>query len=215
MFTMDDEVPPFTGNRQTIEAWQFMQRVEPDRPHALHVFKLTRDLLDSCPELHQLSGPESYLLECAALLHDIGWAKTPDGSSHHKHSAAMIREHPWRTLSPEQSERVALIARYHRKKLPTLNHPEYAAQPESARAFIRKAAALLRIADALDRSHRQLIHRAQILTAPSTLTLAVSAASSDLHAEREAVAKKSDLFLQEFGRPLRFDLRPLLTSRPR
>lgn len=200
-------MPPFSGNAQLTEAWRFMIQVEPDQPHALHVFKLTRDLLNSCPDLHGFSGPETYLVESAALLHDLGRARTPDGSAHHKHSAAMIREHPWRTFTPEETERVALLARYHRKKLPTIDHPDYAAQPEAIQTFIRRAAAFLRVADALDRSHRQIVSRAHIFPATSGFTLALSATARTIDSEREAVAKKSDLFLQEFGGPLRLDLR--------
>ncbi|MFQ3671921.1 MAG: HD domain-containing protein, partial [Verrucomicrobiia bacterium] len=201
-----EAIPPFPANAQVTEAWHLMTRVEPDTPHALHVFKLLRDLISSCPDLHRLSGPETCLLESAALLHDIGWVRTPDGSAHHKHSAAMIREHPWRTFTPEQIEIIALLARYHRKKLPTLDHPEFAAQPPATQDLIRRAAAFLRLADALDRSHRQIVTRAQIFPAPRGFTLALSA-STDIAAEQAAVAKKSDLFLQQFGGPLHRDLR--------
>jgi exopolyphosphatase/guanosine-5'-triphosphate,3'-diphosphate pyrophosphatase len=211
-----DEIPPFPGNSQVKEAWRWMRQVEPDQAHALHVFHLTRELVNSAPDLHQFSGPQAYLLECAALLHDIGWAKTPDGSAHHKHSCAMIMAHPFTTLDAGEVTLVAQIARYHRKKMPTLDHPPFAALSPESRTFVSRAAAFLRLADALDRSHRQIILSAALVPAAQGFLLNITTDESPRE-ESAAVRKKSDLFLQEFGGPLQLAVRQpaiLKTTRP-
>jgi exopolyphosphatase/guanosine-5'-triphosphate,3'-diphosphate pyrophosphatase len=49
---------------------------------------------------------------------------------------------------------VANIARYHRKSVPDPAHPNFRELDKDARAKVRGLAAILRIADALDREHR-------------------------------------------------------------
>ena len=60
-------------------------------------------------------------------------------------------------LTPEERAIVANIARYHRKGPPDTSHPNYRDLSKEARGKVRGLAAILRIADALDREHRQKI----------------------------------------------------------
>jgi exopolyphosphatase/guanosine-5'-triphosphate,3'-diphosphate pyrophosphatase len=48
---------------------------------------------------------------------------------------------------------VALVARYHRGRLPTRRHPAFAALDRDGRRRVRRLAAVLRVADGLDRGH--------------------------------------------------------------
>ncbi len=66
------------------------------------------------------------------MLHDIGWSQTSDGAGHHKHSARMIGEHPWKHLRAADVKIVAQIARYHRKALPQPHHEPFHALPDRA-----------------------------------------------------------------------------------
>src|SRR5690606_26375732 len=54
-------------------------------------------------------------------------------------------------------EVVAQIARYHRKSAPKESHPEWAALDRADREVVRVAAAVLRVAIGLDRSHSRSI----------------------------------------------------------
>src|SRR5260370_26231589 len=60
-------------------------------------------------------------------------------------------------LSPDERAIVANIARYHRKGPPDPSHPGYSELTKEARGKVRGLAAMLRIADALDREHKQKI----------------------------------------------------------
>ena len=77
---------------------------------------------------------------------------------HHKHSYYLIKNGDLRGFEPEEIEMIALVARYHRRATPE-------APPRGLRAScraqrrrtVRTLAAILRLAESLDRSHAQSI----------------------------------------------------------
>ena len=97
------------------------------------------------------------LLEYAALLHDIGHAIEHD--RHQRHTCYLIRASELLGFSPVEIEVIALVARGHRKQAPRLSDPEVQALPPASRRLVRGLAALLRVADALDRTHFGVIER--------------------------------------------------------
>ena len=142
-------------NQRGTQADAVLVRFDWDVPHCRKVGHLAVTLFDQLTALHNLGAPERDLLEAAALLHDIGWTVSHD--KHHKHTYRLIQENRQRLSSFTATEvvLVANIARYHRKSLPALKHEAFATLPAADREVVRKLAALLRIADGLDRPHRQ------------------------------------------------------------
>ena len=69
-------------------------------------------------------------------------------------------------LTPEERAIVANIARYHRKGPPDTSHPNYRELSKEARGKVRGLAAILRIADALDREHKQKIESVRAADRP-------------------------------------------------
>ena len=69
---------------------------------------------------------------------------------------------------------------------------------------ISKLAALLRVADALDRGHAQVVSAFQVERRVDEVVLTVPGAS-DLSLERRALAAKSDLFEEVYGLRPRLD----------
>lgn len=176
------------------ETAELVARFEVEPEHTQQVALLAVQLFDSLQEWHQFGPRERDLLACAALLHDIGWSETqPDGTGHHKASARLIRAHAWRGLSTAEIECVAEIARYHRKSLPDpAMHPSFARLGETDRRRVGYIAALLRIADGLDRRHLQRVHRATARFGPEGMKITAHAAV-EVGVELEAAEKKSDL----------------------
>jgi exopolyphosphatase/guanosine-5'-triphosphate,3'-diphosphate pyrophosphatase len=91
-------------------------------------------------------------MRASAILHDIGDFVRYDG--HHKHSFYLIQHSDIMGLSATERAIVANLARYHRKSVPDPSHPNFRELDKDARGKVRGLAAILRIADALDREHR-------------------------------------------------------------
>jgi exopolyphosphatase/guanosine-5'-triphosphate,3'-diphosphate pyrophosphatase len=175
--------------------------------HVFHVAELALQLFHELLPLHGLSERERLLLEAAAFLHDLGRATTDDGKEHHKESARIIREHHWQSFSPGDVEVIAEVARYHRKSVPQAEHEDFAALSPMDQATVEILAALLRIADGLDRTHRGLVNRLQAEIAADRITLHLYG-SAEATQEREGGKRKSDLAETLFRREVVFVLHP-------
>jgi exopolyphosphatase/pppGpp-phosphohydrolase len=123
--------------------------------HAHQVTRLALRLFDELQTLHGFGEEERFWLQCGALLHDIGWIEGQRG--HHKASLRIILDTPLLPFSPRQKLIIGSIARYHRKALPSERHEHYTALGPAERDTVRTLAAILRVADGLDRTHRSIV----------------------------------------------------------
>ncbi len=123
--------------------------------HANQVQHLSRSLFAQTRRAHALDPRAGEWLEFAALLHDIG--EHISYENHHRHSCYLIKNGDLRGFEPSEVETIALAARYHRGATPKKSHQELGALPRRQRDLVRWLAALLRVAESLDRSHGQVI----------------------------------------------------------
>jgi exopolyphosphatase/guanosine-5'-triphosphate,3'-diphosphate pyrophosphatase len=135
------------------ESLALRARYDEEPSHSDQVAKLALELYDHLQGWHDYPARTRDLLHSAALLHDIGWSQTPDGRGHHKESARLIRGHKWKHLRPDEMEIVAQVARYHRKAPPQPDHEEFQALKATAQKAVMTLGGILRLADALDRTH--------------------------------------------------------------
>lgn len=190
-------------NEARVEALALMQQMEARPVHVQHVTALALQLFDQIATLHGLGPRERMLLEMAGLLHDIGHRSTNTGSGHHQESARMIREHRWNGIDRAEIEIVAQVARYHRKTMPELSHEEFKALAIHDRQLVQKLAALLRLADAFDRTHLQLIRQIRIELPVNRIVFHLEIVGPVLH-EIHAARLKGDLAEAVFQRDLVF-----------
>ena len=87
--------------------------------------------------------------QAAAMLHDVGYYVAYD--RHHKHSYHLILHANLPPFTRREMAMVASIARYHTKSLPKRAHESWATLDPPDRLTVRSLAAILRIADGLDR----------------------------------------------------------------
>ncbi len=169
-----------------------------DEAHADAVDRLASQLFDDLWEVHGLRARDRVLLRAAALLHDIGDYVRYDG--HHKHSYYLIQQSDIMGLSPDERAVVANVARYHRKGLPDPAHPNFRELDKDARAKVRSLAAILRVADALDREHLGRVQsvRGEVDEARRRLVLHLNG-EGDRALEEWTVKQKGDLLREEFG----------------
>ena len=123
--------------------------------HAQQIARLSTALFDQTRSIHGLTDKEREWLEYAAILHDIGVHISYEG--HHKHSEYLIRNGDLRGFEPDEIDTIAVVARYHRRATPKKKHRVLRGFSGRRRRMIRTLAAILRLAESLDRSHAQTI----------------------------------------------------------
>ncbi len=123
-----------------------------DKKHGLHVAKLSLQLFDQTDLVHKLGYPEREFLEAAAILHECGCFISH--TQHHRHSYYLIRNSEMLGFTENEKEIIANIARYHRKSHPKEKHSDFVKLTNEDRIIVSKLAAILRIADGLDRPHK-------------------------------------------------------------
>src|SRR5205085_1967698 len=100
-------------------------------------------------------------------------------------------------IRPEERAVVANVARYHRKSHPHLDHDNYRALSREDRARVKALAAILRVADALDREHRGVVADVAGRLEGDTLMLDVQG-TEDRALEEWTVIAKSGLLRDAF-----------------
>src|SRR5262245_20184447 len=179
------------------------ERCQFDEAHARHVAGLSLQLFDALKNEHGLPDEARGLLESAALLHDIGHHISYPG--HHKHTYYLVKNGDLRGFSPLEIETIALVARYHRRGHPRKRHAAFGALPRSARRTVRVLAGTLRIADALDRSHRQVVRSVRTSERGGALRLRCEAlGNSDL--ESWGLMRRTELLALALGKPVRVEI---------
>jgi exopolyphosphatase/guanosine-5'-triphosphate,3'-diphosphate pyrophosphatase len=140
---------PGEARRRSVR--EFAERCHYEAPHARTVQRLALRLFDSLgPRLGAANG-ERQMLADAALLHDVGYHISYD--RHHKHSYHLIVHAELLGVPPAEQVVIANVARYHRGAPPKRKHGNFGPLDRALRRRIRRLAAILRIADGLDRGH--------------------------------------------------------------
>jgi exopolyphosphatase/guanosine-5'-triphosphate,3'-diphosphate pyrophosphatase len=131
-----------------------------DMQHAKQVAALSEDLFVELKDVLGLKKDNLLYLTMAAYLHDIG--AFIHNRAHHKHSEYIINSLNISRLKEEDVRLIACIARYHRKAIPSSAHPLYGALPQEQKILVQKLSAILRLANSLDRSHKQKIKKVEV-----------------------------------------------------
>jgi len=122
--------------------------------------KLFAKLLSIFPELKKYDNKKDLiLLQDGALLHDIGvmFERSLD-RPHNKIGRDLILENKISGLDDIENLIVANIVRYHRKSLPDIKkHKIYAQLDENSRRKVDVFASIVRLADALDYNHFNMV----------------------------------------------------------
>jgi exopolyphosphatase/guanosine-5'-triphosphate,3'-diphosphate pyrophosphatase len=171
-------------------------RYQSDAGHGQHVGALCTRFFDEIADLHHLTTHDALLLQVASILHEVGTFIS--ARAHHKHSEYIILNSEIFGLDRLDVTIVALVSRYHRHSGPRLEHPSYAALNTDDRIRVSKLSAILRVADALERTHAQRVSQLEINREPGKLRLRLPGIG-DAAVERLAMASKGDVFEQVFG----------------
>ena len=183
-------------NRSTMKTVREVARSYlPDESHAEQDRKLALMIFNKTKQLHSLGPEERYWLQCAAMLHDIGLSRGSKG--HHKLSLRLILNDPALPFTEKERYIIGSIARYHRKALPDGRHFNLTPLSRSEREKVPVLSSMLRLADALDYSHRSAVKKVNVKSLPEQMVLECFA-SGQHYLEDQSVNKKKDLFEKVF-----------------
>jgi exopolyphosphatase/guanosine-5'-triphosphate,3'-diphosphate pyrophosphatase len=171
-----------------------------DFEHTEHVAMLALGMFDDLARLglHPGERRERELLWAACMLHDIGMSI--DYDDHHKHSRYLILNGGLPGFSPVETAIIAQAARYHRKGMPAAG-PLAALFGEGDAERLDRLAALLRLAEDLERSRDQLVRRTSLELDDGTVELRLIA-DGESAVPRWAAGRERDLFARAFHREL-------------
>ncbi len=172
------------------------QRCHFDEAHATHVADLSLQLFRELRPEHQLGKRYELLLHVAALLHEIGMFIS--NRSYHKHTLYIVMNSDLFGLTKEDMLLIALIARYHRRAAPRPYHEGYTSLDRENRIAVAKCAAILRIADALDSSDKQIVRALEFQREPGQFQITTTG-TDDLTLERLALKQKGTMFEDVYG----------------
>jgi exopolyphosphatase/guanosine-5'-triphosphate,3'-diphosphate pyrophosphatase len=189
-------VPTVTdpGEARQKSVREFAERCHYEAPHAKQVQKLALQLFDSIGDRMGLEAADRPILADAALLHDVGYHINYQG--HHKHSYHLILHADLLGVSPEEHVIIAHVARYHRGATPSrARHRDFARLEPLARRRIKRLAAILRVADGLDRGHVSAVDLVRVRWLDRALRITPIASSKvrSLRLELWGAARKSAL----------------------
>jgi exopolyphosphatase/guanosine-5'-triphosphate,3'-diphosphate pyrophosphatase len=175
------------------------RRCNSDETHTTHVAFLALRLFDQTRDLHDLGDADREVLEFAALLHDIGQHVSRKG--HHRHAAYLVENGELRGFEPAEVAFLAALVRHHRRGDPKASETRFGTLSTTDRLRLRKLAALLRVADGLDRGRRGGVEDIDVRVGKDLVVVRLVTAD-DAELELWGARRRRDLFEKVYGREL-------------
>lgn len=170
-----------------------------DIRHARNVAAYGLTIIDALHPRYPFSERERVIFQAAALMHETG--QQINTASHHKHSFYIIQNSDLFGIGGKDLLQTALVARYHRRAAPKSTHREYMDLDQDARISVSKLAAVLRLANALDRLHTARRLKLSASLEDDALVVRLPR-GTQLSLIRQRVQDRSTLFRDIFGMPV-------------
>lgn len=167
-----------------------MRRYYDNDAHNYHVRLLALQLFDELTSVHGYGTFERDLLAAAALIHDIGMAV--NYYDHHKHGFYLAMGTPIPGFNHREQVIIGLLVRYHRKGTP--DDEGYGGLLEDGdMARVERLAALLRLAEHLERSKAQRVRGVRCHVSDNYVQIEVLA-EDDVSIELHEARARAELF---------------------
>ncbi len=179
------------------------KRYHCNRAHTDKVMEFALKLFDSFKKIHELGKKERLLLQISAILHECGnYINLHDGA---QNSYFIVANSEIIGLTHKERMEVANIIKYNLYYLPS--QTEISKTLEGADFIvIAKLAAILRIANVLDKSHTQKIDDISVTVTDDKMLIYVST-YEDISLESGLFEARADFFEQVYG------IRPVLRQK--
>ena len=165
-------------------------------PHSVAVENMALQIFDALSPVHGMGHRDRFLLQAAAILHDIG--KFVSLRRHYFFSYRLILSSDILGFTEKEKEVIANVAHYHSKGAPTDVDPNFSRLGRAEKVLVAKLAAMIRLADSLDRSHRQKTTSCEIRLRGDDLEFKVSPID-DFSLEKWTFEDKAEFFENVHG----------------
>lgn len=148
---------------QDIESvvWNISRKYGVDEKHSAYVEDLALFIFDNTWKVHRMDDRDRLYIRIAAILHDIG--KYININNHDKHSYEIIKSENIMGLSKREMNIIANVTRYHSDEKPSSEHSNYGEYNYKDKIKIAKLSAIIKLAEALDITHKQKIDKFEII----------------------------------------------------
>lgn len=180
----------YSNAKMLARRYQFNER------HAQHVESMALIIFDRLRKGNEFTDKHRELLQLGCLLHDIG--KFIGADPHDEFSYELIRASKLIGLTETELEIVANLARYHGKEEPNFYGSTLEQLSREERMYTIKLMAILRIADALDKSHKQKITKISGKRKGEFFEIRAES-EKEILLEKWAFESKADFFEEVFG----------------
>jgi exopolyphosphatase/guanosine-5'-triphosphate,3'-diphosphate pyrophosphatase len=182
------------------------RRFNMDEEHAKTTVRFAMKLFEKLRPIHSLGRRERFMLEAAAILSDVG---TYIGSKkHNEHSYYLVQSIEIPGLEREFVKTVSYLALMHNGDVERWFETKYGYFPMEKQLLIKKLVSMLRIADAMDASHMNLITDFDVDILQGKIIIRAKCKKTPF-LEKLSFEDKSGIFMDTFGIPIELDTRIL------
>lgn len=171
------------------------KRYKSDKKHIECVEKMAMDIFDASSKITGLTNRDKLLLRISAILHESG--KYVHARAHNEAAYALIKYTDLIGLDSDELDVIALVVRLYPKQNPYDNYYYQNLKP-SKKVLVSKLTAILRIADALDASHKQKSKDISVQLNPESLHI-LCHSEADMSFEMWSFEHRSGLFQEVIG----------------
>lgn len=180
-----------------VAARNISKRYSSGKNHINGTTNLALAIFDSTKRVHGMGARERLLLQLAVLLHDCGKYISLGEASECSYQIIMATEIIG--LSTQEREIVANIVRHNNRNFEGYEREEHGALADrNAYLIIVKLTAILRLANAMDRSHAQKVENLKVTLKERELHMVIDA-SQDVSLELGLLKEKVEFFEKIFG----------------
>ncbi|MCR5452729.1 MAG: hypothetical protein K6F00_08900 [Lachnospiraceae bacterium] len=184
-------------------SWELAKRFDSYKPHLKMLESLSISIFDGMKKYHGLTNRHGLFIRAAAILHDVG--KYINLYASGEATYAIIMSSEIIGLTHDERKLIALVCRYNHARDVSFETVGDGLSGEDYIVFL-KLLAILRVANALDRSHKQKMKDVKTTLKDGKLTIRISSKSS-LNLEKGMFDEKADFFEEVFG------IRPVIVER--
>ena len=164
--------------------------------HSAHTGEIACQIFDKLKKVHGVDSSKRLILELASTLHSCG--SFVNVRQHNQCTFDLIKGMDIFGLRQREVLETAFVAGSISNNLTTEENPDFAWLPMEERIVISKLAAIFRLANALDKSHRHKLRDLKIHLEDDQVLFKAKAAENTL-LERWAFAESAQYFKEVFG----------------